>query len=76
MARDAKGRVTYEMVSPGQAFQEHLEKHHNVSAVTPAWLDNTKKKPRPSKLKAKAQEEALNKASTVSKQKSPGLPGM
>ncbi|WP_216820593.1 hypothetical protein [Cnuella takakiae] len=30
------------MVSAGDAFQKHLEKHHNVSAATPAWLDGSK----------------------------------
>ena len=69
MARDAKGRIAFEMVSPGEAFQQHLEKHHNVSAVTPVWLDNTQKKPNLSKLKEKIRKEMVNDLHKATKQR-------
>lgn len=38
MAKDKDGKLTYEMKSPGDAWMDHVEKHHGASAVTPAYL--------------------------------------
>jgi hypothetical protein len=72
MPRDANGKITYEMKSVGDAFQEHLEKHHNVSAVTPVWLEGgaTKKNQQKlSNLKRKSQAINLMKGKDFSMQK-------
>ncbi|CAN5819396.1 hypothetical protein BH10BAC2_BH10BAC2_27060 [soil metagenome] len=74
MPRDKNGKITYEMKSVGDAFQDHLEKHHNVSAVTPVWLDGSQKKPMPSKLKVKAKHQSLNDINCSAKQKNINTP--
>ena len=38
MARDKNGKLTYEMKSPGDAWWDHVEKHHGASAFTPTYL--------------------------------------
>lgn len=78
MARDAKGRITYEMKSVGDAFQDHLEKHHNISAVTPVWLDAlTDFRPKKvSAIKEKAQAIKAPKRESSSKEKSPVIPSL
>ena len=33
-------KMTYEMKSVGDAWMDHVEKHHNTSAITPAYLSD------------------------------------
>ena len=48
-------KMTYEMKSPGDAWMDHVEKHHNASAVTPAYLA-PKEKAKSNKIEDKIAE--------------------
>jgi hypothetical protein len=37
-------KIKPEIKSPGDAWMDHVEKHHNASAATPAYLDPSKQK--------------------------------
>lgn len=49
MATDRNGKLTFEMVSPGEAWNNFVnsKEGNNAAAVTPTYLDNTKKEKLP-----------------------------
>lgn len=72
MAKDANGKLTYEMKSPGEAWMDHVNNQLNAKAVTPEYLkESDKDLKKAATFKQMAPEQNVNdQPKTVAKDKS------